>query len=545
MRTPLNAGPSLDSLLDRYEERTHLFRPDEARELGLHQYDGHLAQIGRDARRSRLLFLQEMMDGLGPNPVGLDARLFHQALRSEVWRLSVQRKDETDPMHAADLVDPSCYLRWDYAPWEERARALQTHLEQIPAFLDAVRDELEAELSAPAVNTALSVFKGLESFVRSGILQAAHREGPLPRGLESCCESAADAVERHLQFLEKEAIPRAHQDFAMGTAGLEGMLREQEGLDLELDEVVRAGEDELNRNRSELEELCREYRPRAKTKDVLGSIAKDVSWPMDLRRRGSLILDELYEFVQERELVSIPSDGRPQIDVTPPWMRWAIASLEDPGPFAPAQLRAWYYVTPPEESWSAARKQRWLAMFNDSSLRVITGHEVMPGHFLHALHVRRAPSRASRLFAVCYHFWEGWAHYGEQLLAEESFREGDLKFAINQRHAALERSGRLMCSVGLHSQSWSLAEAKRFLTGHCYVNEVMAQCEAERGCFDPQYLGYTLGKLLLIKLREDVRKIEKDRFSLKSFHDRVLSVGAPPISLLREEVFGLRDRKLL
>jgi uncharacterized protein (DUF885 family) len=208
-------------------------------------------------------------------------------------------------------------------------------------------------------------------------------------------------------------------------------------------------------------------------------------------------------------------------------------------------MRAWYYLTPPEESWSAARKKRWLSMFNDSSLRVITGHEVMPGHFLHSLHVRRAPSRASRLFAVCYHFWEGWAHYGEQLLAEESFREGDLVFAINQRHAALERCGRLMCSVGLHSGDWDLTESRRFLTGHCYVNEVLAQSEAERGCFDPQYLGYTLGKLLLLKLRDDVRQIEKDGFSLKSFHDRVLSAGAPPVSLLREEIFGLRDRELL
>jgi len=545
LRTPLNTGLSLDSLLDRYEERTHLFRPDEARELGLHQYDGHLAQIGRDARRSRLLFLQELLDGLGPNPVGLDARLFHHALRSEIWRLTVQRKDETDPMHAADLVDPSCYLRWDYAPWKDRARALQNHLKQIPDFLPVVREGLEEELSGPAVNTALSVFKGLESFVRTGLLQAARKAGPLPRGFESSVQAAANAIKSHLSFLEREALPRTHQNFAMGRAGLEGMLREQEGLDLELDEVVRAGEEELDRNRLELEELCQEYRPRAKPKEVLESIAKGVSWPMDLPQRGSEILNELYEFVRGRELVSIPNDSRPGIDVTPPWMRWAIASLEDPGPFAPAQLRAWYYVTPPEESWPAARKERWLSMFNDSRLRVITGHEVMPGHFLHALHVRRAPSRATRLFAVCYHFWEGWAHYGEQLLAEESFRKGDLEFAIIQRHAALERSGRLMCSVGLHTRSWDLAEAKRFLTGHCYVNEVLAQCEAERGCFDPQYLGYTLGKLLLLKLRKDVHQIEKGHFSLKSFHDRVLSAGAPPLSLLREEVFGLRDRKLL
>lgn len=545
MRTPLNTGPSLDSLLDRYEEHTHLFRPDEARELGLHQYDGYLAQIGPDARRSRLLFLQEMMDGLGPNPVGLDARLFRHALKSEIWRLTVQRKDETDPMHAADLVDPSSYLRWDYAPWGERAQALHAHLKQIPAFLDAVRDGLEAELPAPAVSTALSVFKGLESFVRSGILQAARKEGSLPHGFESSCKAAADAVGRHQRFLKREALPRARQDFALGTKGLEGMLREQEGLDLDLDQVVRAGEDELNRNRKELEELCRQYRPASRPEEVLDSISREVKRPMDLRRRGSLILEELYEFVRARELVTIPSDVLPEIDLTPPWMRWAIASLEDPGPFAPARMRAWYYLTPPEDSWSAQRKKRWLSMFNDSSLRVITGHEVMPGHFLHALHVRRAPSRASRLFAVCYHFWEGWAHYGEQILAEESFREGDLKFAINQRHAALERCGRLMCSVGLHSGNWDLDESQHFLTGHCYVNEVLAQSEAERGCFDPQYLGYTLGKLLLLKLREDMREIEKDRFSLKSFHDRVLSAGAPPVSLLREEIFGLRDRKLL
>ncbi len=545
MRISSNPCPSLDSLLDRYEERTHLYRPDEARALGLHQYDGYLAQIGQDARRSRLLFLKEILESLGPNSVGLDARLFHHALRSEVWRLTVQRKEEIDPMHAADLVDPSPYLRWDYAPWAERAHSLLTHLKQVPSFLAAVREELEPELSSPAVMTAISVFRGLESFLQTGIHHAALEEGPLPSGFSGTVKEAAKAVSDHLEYLESEALPRAHQEFAMGRESFEGMLREQEGLELELDEVLRAGEAELNRNRASLEELCRQYDSKATPREVLDSIAKDVSWPMELSASGEEIVSELHEFVRARDLVTIPSDARPEIGVTPPWMRWAIASLEDPGPFAPSSLRAWYYLTPPEDEWPAARRSRWISMFNDSRLRVITGHEVIPGHFLHAMHVRRAPSRATRLFAVSYHFWEGWAHYCEQLLFEESFRNEDLKFGICQRHAALERSARLMCSIGLHTGSWKFEESKRFLTGHCYMDDVLAQRETERGCFDPQYLGYTLGKLLFLKLREDLREIEKHSFSLKSYHDRALSAGAPPVSILREEVFGLRDRKLL
>jgi len=169
---------------------------------------------------------------------------------------------------------------------------------------------------------------------------------------------------------------------------------------------------------------------------------------------------------------------------------------------------------------------------------------MIPGHYLHALHLREVESRPLRLFATSYHFWEGWAHYAEELLSEGGF--GGARFRLMQSKAALIRDARLLCSVGLHVEGWSVEEATTFFADRAFLGEAEARREAERGTFDPQYLGYTLGKLLLQRLREDLREVQGSRFHLREFHDRVLSAGAPPISLLREEIFGLRgDRRLL
>lgn len=535
---------SLRSLLDRYRAETHAFRPDEARDLGLHEYDGLLPEIGADARRHRLLFLQELLKALGKNPLGLDARLFHHALRSEVWRLRVERRDETDPLHALTQLDPSGYLRWDYAPWEERGERLVEHLRRIPGFLETVRGELEPRLPLPVLSTAIEAWKGMHAFLDRQLPQAVRAVHPSPpAGFSVAAAAAVAEVGRHWRFLQEECLPRARADFALGRPAFEGMLREGEGLPLEIEEVVAAGEKDLRRNRRSFEELCAQIAPKLPPRRVLETLAASAPAESDLLAKTRKTLELLRQFVRDHGLVSIPSSVDLQIETTPPWMRWAVAMLEVPGPFAPAGLSARYFLTPEEADWMPSRKQQWRIFLHPSYLQVITSHETIPGHYLHALHLRNTQNPTARLFSTTYHFWEGWAHYAEELLVEEGF--GGPLFHLMQVKAALERDARLLCSVGLHVEGWDLSEATAFFVDRALVDEHTARREVERGTFDPQYLGYTLGKLLIRRLREDLREIQGGGFRKRDFHDRVLSAGAPPVSLLREEVFGLRGRPLL
>jgi uncharacterized protein (DUF885 family) len=226
-------------------------------------------------------------------------------------------------------------------------------------------------------------------------------------------------------------------------------------------------------------------------------------------------------------------------------MRWSFASLDTPGLLCGDGLPCIYFVTAPGSSWEPARATEWLRTLNRHSLRVISCHETFPGHFLHYLHAERAPTRLLRLLARSTHFWEGWAHYAEELMAEQGYRAFDPRVRVMQVVEALKRDCRLLCATWMHVDGMSVDEASRFFAEHAHMAPGPARQEARRCAFEPRTLTYTLGKLLILKLRADVQRAEQGAFDLCSFHDRFLSAGAPPIPLVREEIFGLRDGALL
>ena len=155
-------------------------------------------------------------------------------------------------------------------------------------------------------------------------------------------------------------------------------------------------------------------------------------------------------------------------------------------------------------------------------------------HFLHAAHVM---SPVRRVFGS-YSFTEGWAHYCEQMMVEEGYRNESPLLQFAQLSEALLRNCRYVVSILMHTGRMTLEEATRFFMENGFMEELPAQKEALRGTFDPGYLNYTLGKLLLLKLREDIKAREGESFNLKRFHDRVLALGYPPVPLVRWYLLG-------
>jgi uncharacterized protein (DUF885 family) len=213
-------------------------------------------------------------------------------------------------------------------------------------------------------------------------------------------------------------------------------------------------------------------------------------------------------------------------------MRDAFAMMDDAGPFEPLAREAFYYVTPPEPDWPPEKQEEWLTAFDYHSLRATSIHEAWPGHYLHALHYRNSPSRVSKVFSA-YSFWEAWAHYCEQMMLEQGYRAGDDKLRLAQLGQALLRNVRYVCAIQMHTQGMTVEQATQRFVKDAFMEEVPARAEATRGTYDPQYLNYTLGKLLLLKLRDDYRAERGDAFDLKTFHDALLAWGAPPIPYVR------------
>ena len=164
-------------------------------------------------------------------------------------------------------------------------------------------------------------------------------------------------------------------------------------------------------------------------------------------------------------------------------------------------------------------------------------HEVMPGHFVQFLHANRSPSLFGQLF-VGYAFAEGWAHYAEEMMWDAGLGRGDAETHIGQISNALLRDCRFLSAIGMHARGMTQADSLKMFREQCYQDEGNAEQQAARGTYDPAYLNYTMGKLMIRKLRDDWIATRGGRKAWKAFHDEFLSFGGPPIPLVRAAMMG-------
>jgi uncharacterized protein (DUF885 family) len=336
------------------------------------------------------------------------------------------------------------------------------------------------------------------------------------------------------------------------------MLSTGEGLTVPLADLVDIGQADLDRNLKQLAEvaahLAKEWgmsgRP---VGEMVAHISQHHPTAESLIPETRDMLESIRQSLIDLDLITIPAEDRCQVIETPTYMRYAFAAMDSPGPLETKATEAFYYVTPVDPHWTPQQQEEWLAGFNYNSLRIISIHEVYPGHFIHFLHDRygRPLPLVHRVFNS-YAFNEGWAHYTEQMMVETPLSSPITKggymgvldqpaLRLTQLLGALVRNCRYLCSIWMHTQGMSVDEATRFFMEHAYMGELPARREALRGTFDPGYLSYTLGKLMILKLRNDYRRELGTVFSLKKFHDRLLSYGAPPLPLVRQVMLTYPD----
>ncbi|MBI3492427.1 MAG: DUF885 domain-containing protein [Acidobacteria bacterium] len=534
----------VDDLLS-YLHETH---PTHATLDGVHTHDDLLEDFSRQGIENETHALAGYLRRLGEiHTDGLTRveRLEHGMLtanlQARMYELEQVRTWERNPQCYADVLASSLMGQtlFAHAPAPERARRALSRLRQTPRLIQAARDNIK---DPPGIYVKV----GIETL--RGVLKVIDEE--LPRAfadvddlhllgdLADAQAEASHAVAAYVQELETEVAPKARASFRLGRDKFEQKLRLEEGLAISLDRLLVIATRELRATQEAFKTLA----GRMNGGDPLEAWAKTKAKhpaPGELVNVGREQLDELVTFLERHAVITLPQGEQITVAPTPDFYRWSFASMWTPGPFESKPTHAYYYLTDVDPSWPNERKEEHLRDYNYPTLWSISIHEVYPGHFLHYQHLRRVESKARKsiLFAPA-SFVEGWAHYCEQMMIEAGFGRQEYGIQLGQLAESLIRLARFIVGIKLHAEDMSVEQGVRFFRDEAYMEEASARREAERGTFDPTYLVYSVGKLMLLKLRQDWKQQQGKAFSLRTFHDTLLASGTAPFWLLRQLMLG-------
>ena len=355
---------------------------------------------------------------------------------------------------------------------------------------------------------------------------------------------AVTAYQQFLDYLQQGLSPQSGGDFALGRENFQKKLQYDEMVDLPIRDLLKIGQKEMHRVQSLFTQAANIIDSTKSPLEVLQSVRQSAPAAGEVVGDTQSVLNNLRQFVQTHEIVTIPPAPIPQVKETPSFMRaLTFASMDTPGPFEDHSIQSFFYVTLPDPSWNEERTRQLLRFFNSYSVRIIAIHEVYPGHYVQFLWLKQAPTKARKLEPSLNGMGtnvEGWAHYCEEMMLEQGYGEGNPSLLLVQLQAALIRLCRYIAGIKMHTQGMTVEQATLLFQQQAYMDPANAQREATRGTFDPTYLAYTLGKLEIMKLREDYKKMLGDKFNLKAFHDQFLSYGVVPVKLIREQM--LRDK---
>ncbi len=518
------------------------FYPTAGSRIGQHEYDGRLPDLSpaQNARRERELQsgLAELrkIDSTGLSDAAqMSYRMMELFLRRELFIFNDLKPLENNPMRHTGYLNVSGYIRRDYAPLEDRLRSATTAMNQAPDFLDVLDQALADELSSHVVDMSVESYSGMARFYRVDLADASQgiTDGEIVKEFDRAREAAAAALDLFAERL-KERGKGGPEGFAIGPDLYAGMLATGEGLDAPLSRIAAIGQANLEDNLSRIREVAQGISPDRTVTEIVEEIGSNHPQAQALIPETRDMLEDIRQSLIDFDLISVPSEDRCQVIETPTYMRYAFAAMDSAGALETQATESFYYVTPVEDDWSSQQREEWLSNFNYDTLKIISIHEVYPGHFVHHLHNRygRELPLVNRV-ATAYSFTEGWAHYTEEMMLETEYGDGQPRLLLTQLLEALVRNCRYMCSLRMHTEGMTLDEATGFFMENAYMAELPARREALRGTFDPGYLNYTLGKLMILKLRKDFKNEQGSAYSLKGFHDRLLSHGGPAIPLLR------------
>ena len=534
--------------VDDYLAYLHEVFPTQATLDGTHLHDDLLEDLSRAGVDAHV----RALSGFGRRLRQIDAgtlprieRIEHPTVASNIEARMFDFEEvgtwERNPQLYADTIGTSLagQALFAYAPEADRARRIVSKLRQVARFVQSARDNIK-ECPGIFVKTGLESWRGILKFIDTDLPRAfsALDDLHILGDLADTSTEASAAVKGYIDYLETDLAPRAKASFRLGREKFEKKLKLEEGITLTADRLLAIALRELH----EVQEEFRTVAGRLNGGDAgtAWRTAKEQHpAPGEAVKAAQFQVKELEEFLRRQAIVTLPDAEPVVVAPTPEFFRWTFASMWTPGPFETKPSRAYYYLTDVDRSWPPERQEEHMRDFNFPTLWNISIHEVYPGHFLHYQHLRQVDSkvRKSTFFAPA-SVVEGWAHYCEQMMIEAGFRRNDPTIKLGQLAEALVRLARFVVCIRLHCEDMSVEQGMRFFRDEAFLEEATARREAERGTFDPTYLVYSAGKLMMLKLRRDYKEQQGGKLSLRSFHDAVLAQGCAPFSALRQLVLN-------
>ncbi len=550
-KAPSLASQQWDKLTAGFIQSYLDARPFFAAQSGRHEFDGQMPDVSKHGIRREIARLHDERDQISAvDPKTLEPRerfdreyLLAVVDRDLFW-MEKAKFPFSNPAWYIDKLDPDMYLNRNYASLEVRMKAYIKYARAIPKMVNDIKANLQPPLPKTYDELGIAQFGGLATFYAKDVqpVFASVSDPDLQKQLKDADAAAAQAMDALKQTLESY-LGKADDKFALGPDLYAQMLSQTERVDLPVAQIEAAGRADLDRNTAALKAECEAYAPKESLAQCVAKMSahKPKDGPVEAAREQ---LTMLKDFVVKNNVVSIPSNEEAKVAEAPVYNRSNAAFIQVPGPYDHG-VASVYNIAPPDPKWSKAEQAAYIP--SEATLLSTSVHEVWPGHFLQFLHSNANPEKLEALW-VGYGFAEGWAHYCEEMMIEEGLAKGDPERHIGQLVDALLRDVRLLSSIGLHTHGMTVAQSDKMFREQAFQDPGNARQQAARGTYDPAYLNYTLGKLMIRKLRTDwIAKHARagsatapggDRALWHDFHDEFLSYGGPPIPLLRKEMLG-------
>ena len=545
-----------EKLSEDYLKGYLAWRPQMGVALGLHEYDGKITDFSKaslDAEVARLKEFDKNLSQIDSASLSkknyYDWKMMRSNIKNELFSFEDLKIYTKNPMTYAGLIDVNIYIKRNFAPIEQQIKSIIAIENEAPKIYEAAKVNLQDSLALPHIQLAIEIAKGSASFLGTDLLIALKdvKNDTLMKAFNNANKKAIDAINDYASFLEKEKLAKANNKYAIGKANYQKMLLYGEGITMSADDILAVGMKELKKEQESFNAAAKIINPNKKPLDVYNEMQKEHPTAASLIPDARKNLESIRQFLIDKKIVTMPSEVRVMVKETPTYARsTSTASMDTPGPFETKATEAYYYITPVDPKWTPIQQEDWLAQFNFYTTDVVSIHEAYPGHYTQFLHLNASDASKIQKIFGSYAFIEGWAHYTEKMMLDAGFgNTGDpikaAKYRLAQSGDALLRICRLCVSINTHCHGMNVDDATKFFMNNWYQGDKPSRQEALRGTYDPGYLFYTLGKLQILKLREDYKKQEGDKYSLQKFNDAMMDNGMPPIQIMREVL--LKDNK--
>jgi uncharacterized protein (DUF885 family) len=508
--------------------------PTTATHFGRHEHDGRLEDLTRaslDGFARRLAELRRRVAAVPPadEEEAADRDALAAAIADDLFVHEVEQPWRRNPFEAATAVPAAILLlvARDFAPLEQRLTSAAQRLEQAPRYLDQARALLDRPCPALWRQMAVAAAGGGGAFLTGTLAALAAGTGVADRVAAAAADAGA-ALRDFAAWLQGEHADRFPDDapFAIGEAAQARKLREVHCFDTSPEGFRKLGEAQIAEITADLAEHAGRLGAddwSAKL-DELKADHPDLDGLLPAYRRE---LERLEAFVFEQDLATNP-EASARVEPTPEFLRPVLgyAAYLPAGAFDPWQ-QGYFWVTPPADE--AGLRDHAFAV-----IPAVSAHEGYPGHHLQITSVNRLESvtrRAVRSTVMI----EGWGLYTEQLMHDVGYYDERARLA--QLSMRLLRALRIVLDMELQSGELPYEAAVARAVSVARVSESTARSEVARYSMTPtQPFSYLVGALELERLRAASQARLGDAFRLRRFHDRVLSYGHMPPTLVARAI---------